>query len=160
MKYEQYKFKFYLNANHAIQINGRIGQIHPHTWEISIVALKLSDKFISFNDVETIVDKMFDQYQDKFINEIEPFNMMNPTLENICEVFKEKISEILKNADWELLKIEVSETPARSYVISLSDDDNFKSQISNAAEMDYSSREKMITDIINECHRRSTIDPH
>ena len=160
MKYEQYKFKFYLNANHAIQINGRKGQIHPHTWEISIVTLKLSDKFICFNDVETIVDQMFDQYQDKFINEIEPFNMINPTLENICEVFKDKISEILKNADWELLKIEVSETPARSYVISLSDDDNFKSRISHIAEMDSGSREKMITDIINECHRQSTIDPH
>ena len=30
-----YHYKFYLNANHAIYLNGQLGQIHPHTWEFS-----------------------------------------------------------------------------------------------------------------------------
>nr|WP_319488722.1 6-carboxytetrahydropterin synthase [uncultured Caproiciproducens sp.] len=156
MKFEQYKFKFYLNANHAIQINGHTGQVHPHTWEISIVTIKLNDNFVRFNDIETVVDKMFDQYQDKFMNEIEPFNMINPTLENISEVFKDKVNDILKNSGWKLLQIEVSETPARSYVISLSDFDEFMPQAPNTAGMDSVDKEKMITDIINEINHSKT----
>ena len=158
MKFEQYQFKFYLNANHAIEINGHLGQIHPHTWEISIATLKLSEKFISFHDVEIIVEKIFEKYQDKFLNKIPPFDRINPTLENICEVFKDKISSILEGADWKLLKIEVSETPARSYVISLSGEDDFTVQVPNTAELDPRSKEALITEIINECHHRSTID--
>lgn len=164
MKFEQYKFKFYLNAKHAIQIGGNLGQIHPHTWEISIVTLKLSDKFISFNDVEKIVDNIFQAYQDKFINEIAPFNKINPTLENICEVFKNKIYDILKDNEWELLKIEVSETPARSYVISLTNDVSFHQKVPDTSETPQSdekpskSREDLITEIINECNQRKKGD--
>lgn len=154
MKFEQYKFKFYLNANHAIEINGKMGQAHPHTWEISIVSLKLSDEFIRFNEIETIIDSIFDQYQNKFINEIEPFNMINPTLENICEVFKDKIYQLSNNSDWKLLHIEVSETPARSYVIDLSNDDHFQLETANADKLDSDSKEFLITEILNECKQR------
>ncbi len=150
MKFEQYIFKFYLNASHAIQINGHTGQVHPHTWEISIVALKLNHNFVRFNDIEATVDKMFDQYQDKFINEIEPFNMINPTLENICEEFQGKINEILENNGWKLLKIEVSETPARSYVISLEDSDPSIPGSLDSSELDPKSRERRITEILDE----------
>ena len=31
-----YRFKFYLNANHYIIINGVEGETHPHTWEFTI----------------------------------------------------------------------------------------------------------------------------
>lgn len=160
MKFEQYKFKFYLNARHAIQIAGKLGQIHPHTWEISIITLKLSDKFISFNDVEKIVDDIFHVYQDRFINEIAPFDQINPTLENICEVFKDKIHDVLEANGWELLKIEVSETPARSYVISLTEDDHFHPPVSDSSEtakpihLNSKSKEDLITEIINECNQR------
>ena len=36
MRYSQYRFSFYLNASHAIYINGELGDSHPHTWEIVI----------------------------------------------------------------------------------------------------------------------------
>lgn len=135
MKFEQYEFKFYLNANHAIQINGKLGQIHPHTWEISIVAVKLSDNFVMFGQVENLIDKMIDRYQDKLLNEIQPFDTINPTLENICEVFKDKIRTMLVDSGWELLQIEVSETPARSYVINLSDDEDKKPVVVDSPKM-------------------------
>ena len=34
--FREYQFKFYLNANHFIIIDGKEGQRHPHTWEIMI----------------------------------------------------------------------------------------------------------------------------
>lgn len=119
MRYHQYRYKFYLNASHAIYIQNRLGQHHPHTWEITLDTIKVVDGFVQFNDVERAIEQFLEQYQDKNINDVEPFNTLNPTLENICEYFKEAIRSLLVDKGWLLLKIEISETPARSYIIDL-----------------------------------------
>ncbi|PYG85026.1 6-pyruvoyltetrahydropterin/6-carboxytetrahydropterin synthase [Ruminiclostridium sufflavum DSM 19573] len=118
-RHRQYKFKFYLNASHAIFINGALGSRHTHTWEISIHLLKILDEFIKFTSFESHIEALLEEYQDKFINEVEPFNIINPTLENICTYFKDRIRELVNCEGWILLLIEISETPTRSYVINL-----------------------------------------
>ena len=60
----QYKYKFYLNANHAIFINNVLGQMHPHTWEIMIEVLNTKDNFVQFDRVEAVISKIFEKYQD------------------------------------------------------------------------------------------------
>ncbi len=117
MKYRQYRFKFYLNASHSIIINGKLGESHPHTWEITLSAVKLEEEFIIFSSVEKDIEHFLNTYQDSYLNEKDPFNVINPTLENICGVFKEKMNKLLFEKSWLLLSIEMSETPARSYVI-------------------------------------------
>ncbi|MBP3338761.1 MAG: 6-carboxytetrahydropterin synthase [Lachnospiraceae bacterium] len=125
MRYSQYKYKFYLNANHSITLNDKMGQVHPHTWEIMIDIVKIIEEFVPFYVVEKTIDTILAPYQDKYINEIEPFNELNPTLENISEYFKDCIEEQLKQEGWLLLRMEISETPARSYVIdAIYDSDN------------------------------------
>lgn len=119
MKYSEYKFKFYLNASHSIYINNKLGQKHPHTWEITMDLIKIVDGFVQFNDVEYAIEKMLSAYQDKYINDVAPFDTLNPTLENICLYFKDSIDDLMKNMGWLLLKIEISETPTRSYMIDL-----------------------------------------
>lgn len=138
MRYQQYRYKFYLNASHAIYIDNVKGQNHPHTWEITISTVKVIDGFVQFNDVEKSVENFLNTYQDKNINDVQPFTVTNPTLENICEYFKDSIRQILAEAGWLLLSIEISETPARAYIIDLVDEseDNIK-----AIEMAY--REKL-----------------
>lgn len=118
-RYSQYKFKFYLNASHSIYINGVHGERHPHTWEISIHVLKMRDEFIMFNYIEKHIEELLAVYQDKFINDVEPFNTLNPTLENICTYFKDKLRDLLNREGWILLLIQISETPTRSYIINL-----------------------------------------
>jgi 6-pyruvoyl tetrahydropterin synthase-related domain len=124
MKYEQYKFKFYLNASHAIYIHGKRGQTHPHTWEIAIDTMKLHNDFIRFDQIEKLIERDMEQFQDTELNAKEPFNTVNPTLENICVFFQKSIEKILNENGWVLLLIEVSETPARSYVINTADEES------------------------------------
>lgn len=118
----QYKYKFYLNANHAIFINNVLGQMHPHTWEIMIEVLNTKENFVQFDRVETVISKIFERYQDQFINTIEPFNKVNPTLENMVYHFKKMIEEQIKEYYMILLSIEISETPSRSYIINSFDE--------------------------------------
>lgn len=48
--------------------------------------------------------------------------MTNPTLENLCEFFKNELEKLLGSHGWLLSRIEVSETPTRSYIIDRSDE--------------------------------------
>lgn len=121
-RYKQYKFKFYLNARHAIYIDGLLGTVHPHTWEITLNVIKRQDGFIEFNKLEKKIEEFIKPYQNKELNEEEPFDTINPTLENCCDYFKEQISNILDKEGWVLLMMEMSETPSRSYVISMLDE--------------------------------------
>jgi len=122
MRYKQYKFKFYLNARHAIYLDGVLGETHTHSWEFVLYIVKARKEFSQFSQIEKAIEDYFDQYQDKNINEIQPFNVINPTLENVADYFKDALSEILNKMGWVLLMMEMSETPSRTYVISLLDD--------------------------------------
>ena len=132
MRYSQYKFKFYLNASHAIYINGSMGQRHPHTWEITIHVLKEKEEFVEFSTIEKKIEDWMKQYQDKSLNEIAPFDKINPTMENCCDYFKESLKQILFGEGFILLTIEMSETPTRSYVINLFDTEDTSEQEYNS----------------------------
>lgn len=119
MRYNQYKFKFYLNASHAIYIKGILGEKHPHTWEIEICAVKQQGFFVKFEEVEASIEPFLDQYQNKFLNDYEPFLSINPTLENITSFLLKELQGLLQPLGWTIFSIEVSETPARSFIISL-----------------------------------------
>lgn len=123
MKYRQYTFTFYLNSSHAININGKRGELHPHTWEITLHVLYMKENFIAFHRLENRVEQYMAQYQDVCLNDVEPFDKINPTLENCCEYFKDQLKEILNEEGWLLLMIEIKETPTRAYVINLLDED-------------------------------------
>lgn len=122
MRFRQYKFKFYLNARHGIYKNGVLGEVHPHTWEIVINVVKRRDETVKFHHLEHRVEELLNRYQDKTLNEIAPFDMINPTLENMCEYFKDELTEILNRNGWIFLMMEMSESPSMSYVVSLIDD--------------------------------------
>lgn len=122
MQHTQYRFKFYFNASHAIYLSGEVGQNHPHTWEVILNVMKVTDNFVLFDEIEKMCEEFLQHYQDVNINQIQPFTTINPTLENLCTYFKEKLQEMLHEKGWLLLSIELSETPSRSYVISVTDE--------------------------------------
>lgn len=119
MLYSQFKFNFYLNASHAIYIDGKLGQRHPHTWEITLNVLKGKDQFVIFDDVEHVIESFLEPFQDRCLNDVEPFTTVNPTLENLTEFLLENIQKLLLKMKWYVFCIQVSETPARAYIISL-----------------------------------------
>lgn len=154
MKYEQYKFKFYLNASHAIYIRGKRGQEHPHSWEISIDTMKFKNDFIRFDHIENLIEQDISEFQDTSLNAQKTFETLNPTLENISLFFCRRIEEILNRNGWILLNVEVSETPARSYVINLADEDNLERQYAEMKKLGPRDEEKaqarhMANEILN-----------
>ena len=117
--FKQYKYKFYLNANHSILINGHQGRVHPHTWEIVLNMAQIKEDFKEISLIEKPIEKILETYQDKYLNDEFPFNKINPTLENMCEYFKDIFEKELISYDYILLSIEMAETPTRAYIITL-----------------------------------------
>jgi len=130
----KYVFKFYLNGSHSIIINGKAGEVHPHTWEIILRVVMQKSEFVQFSVYEKIVNEFFSQYQNRTLNEVKPFDLMIPTLENMVEYFGQKLRQLLRDAGGELEEIEGSETPTRSYVISYAADSDYLVGVRQNAE--------------------------
>lgn len=114
---EKYRYKFYLDANHYIMINDKKSAIHPHTWEIAIeIKNKIKGKIVMFVEVESAIKKVLEEYQMSCLNDIPPFNEINPTTENIGHYFKQKFAEVIGN-EWEITELTISESANRSYII-------------------------------------------
>ena len=114
--FREYKFKFYLNANHFIVINGKEGEVHPHTWEFMVDVLMSDQKFVQFDAYEKAIDEYFNKYQNRVLNEIDPFDHIG--LVDRLVGAADEIRRIVKELGGHLVKMESSETPTRSYVIS------------------------------------------
>ena len=123
--YKQYKFKFYLNMNHFIIIGDKPGEVHPHTWEIIVSVISAQSEMTPCVTIERRMEEIMGQYQDKLLNDCQPFDKIVPTVENAARYFFRLIQDSIIQEGWILMMLEVSETPTRSYIINalLSEDD-------------------------------------
>lgn len=118
IRYRIYRYRFYLDANHFIYSSlGEKGMVHPHTWEFAIELKNRNGDFVLFSRIEEMINEILKPFQNICLNDVPPFDKKVPTLENIGEVFKEVISKKMDGLNWELLQMEISETPSRSYIV-------------------------------------------
>lgn len=140
--YREYKIKFYLNMRHYIIINDNKGETHPHTWEFALDIRFGRSSFVEFNIFEKGINDFLEKYQNKVLNEEEPFDAILPTLENVTDYFSEEFYRIIHNIGGMLTSVEASETPTRSYIINMSD------QEENAAN-DKEIENKIMSEVID-----------
>ena len=119
--FHEYRLKFYLNGNHYLMFDNTRGETHPHTWEFTLNILVGRETFVEFNQYERSIEQLLAPYQNKVLNEVDPFDAIVPTLENLVEYFGIKAQELVKKIGGRVLSIEGSETPTRSYVINFND---------------------------------------
>ena len=132
--FREYRFKFYLNMNHYIIIDGMEGQLHPHTWEFTFLVVKEKTDFVQFRVFESAIEGYLEKYQGKILNEVEPFQTIVPTLENVTDCFSEDIRRLLREEGGELAYVESSETPTRSYIIDYEKEASFLDKIEQIRE--------------------------
>ena len=130
--YREYRLKFYLNMRHYIIINEVKGETHPHTWEFALDIKFSRNLFVEF----------LEQYQNKILNEAEPFDSMMPTLENVTDYFAEEFFKIIYKTGGMLTRVEASETPTRSYIVNMAEQER-NSILNNKAD------EKIISEVMD-----------
>jgi len=112
-----YRFKFYINARHSVTFNDKTSNIHPHTWEVAISFGSRTTDMVNFSQFEKELDKYFANYEGKYLNELEEFLDVNPTMENIGKILYKDIKKLFDKKDLYFKTVEISENPTRTYII-------------------------------------------
>lgn len=79
-------------AGHALRdYKGKCENVHGHNFKVQvrIEGQRLDDTgmLVDFINVKTVMRKVIDRLDHQFLNEIEPFDVKNPSAENIAEYF-------------------------------------------------------------------------
>lgn len=93
---------------------------HRHSIELSAYVEKDTDDFEQFREIERCVNAYFAQYQDQFLNAMPEFRG-DASLENMGEVFFAGLTAALRDSNLTLKRLEVGETPLRTYIIGIED---------------------------------------
>lgn len=114
MAFEGYNYKIRLNIAHTLSLKPE--DAHFHTLEAALLLEPKSTALVAFEKVEKEAEDCLSVYGGQLLNEVPPFDTLLPTIENIGEVFFEKLEERLDGIGFRLIRLEISETPTRSYV--------------------------------------------
>lgn len=110
-----------MNASHFVVFNGRKGNVHPHTWEFSALLVSCTEEVTKFTDTERKISAIFEPYQNKVLNDVAPFDSINPSLENMTEYFIGRIEKAVEGFGYKLVEVEGSETPVRTFGVRIDD---------------------------------------
>jgi 6-pyruvoyltetrahydropterin/6-carboxytetrahydropterin synthase len=82
---------------HALRnYKGRCENVHGHNWKVRVVIegekLDATGMLVDFLDVKSFMGEILDRIDHQFLNEIPPFDSINPSAENIAEYFYQQMS--------------------------------------------------------------------
>ncbi|MFA5881187.1 MAG: 6-carboxytetrahydropterin synthase QueD [Eubacteriales bacterium] len=100
---------------------GKCANIHGHRWKVEITlrgeTLNELGILVDFMDVKELLKEAVNAFDHKMINEVPPFNEMNPTAENIAGYIFEDMAGRLRDrvgSQIKITKVTVWESEAAS----------------------------------------------
>ncbi len=91
--------------------------IHSHTLEITVYISGKGTVNEEFSVNERYAGDVLKRYENAYFNELPEFGR-DASIENVGEVFFRILTDVLAQADVDLLRLEIGENPLRQYVIS------------------------------------------
>jgi 6-pyruvoyltetrahydropterin/6-carboxytetrahydropterin synthase len=87
---------------HALRnYKGRCENVHGHNWKVRVVIqgekLDETGMLVDFLDVKSFIGEILDRIDHQFLNEIPPFDVVNPSAENIAEYFYQEMAGKLED---------------------------------------------------------------
>ena len=103
------------SAAHSLRdYPGVCSRVHGHNWKVEVdaVATRLDDigMGIDFRDLKKATNDLIETLDHRNINDIAPFDVINPTAENISAYFYKMLSEKLNNEQTTVAAVTIWET--------------------------------------------------
>ena len=111
-----YKYKFKFNASHYLNLENP-ETVHAHTFHIVLYIENRKHIFVSYYEIENYIAFVLSYYRGKCLNEVQPFDEIIPSLENICQVVYDEIDTYCKKRELDLVKIEISDNSISWYAL-------------------------------------------
>ena len=88
-------------SGHALRgYRGKCENVHGHNYRVRITMegeqLDSTGLLVDFLDVKRVMGDAIEYLDHRFINELTPFDKINPSAENIAKYFYDRVSEGLK----------------------------------------------------------------
>jgi len=109
-------------AGHALRnYKGKCENVHGHNYRVRITVqgdqLDSTGLLVDFLDVKSLIGGVVDYLDHQFINDLPPFDELNPSAENIAKYFYDRVSGGLKNeVQVRVSEVKVWETDTSSAV--------------------------------------------
>ena len=108
-------------AGHALRnYHGKMEDIHGHNYKVRITVAgeKLDETglLVDFLEVKRLMGAAIDYLDHRFINDLAPFDEINPSAENIAKYFYDRVSEGIDTVAVKISEVKVWETDTSSAV--------------------------------------------
>ncbi|MDR2425809.1 MAG: 6-carboxytetrahydropterin synthase QueD [Endomicrobium sp.] len=98
MKYKLSVVKGFASAHCLREYKGKCENMHGHNWKVRAAfcgnKLDSTGMLMDFTDIKARLDKIIHYLDHKFLNEIPPFNDINPTAENIAAYILNELKKV------------------------------------------------------------------
>lgn len=104
---------------------GDCSRLHGHNWQVEmmIAARKLNSNGIAidFRDIKKQTKIVVKRLDHQYLNEIAPFDKLNPTAENLAKYFFDEVSQLINTSDVKVKEVTIWETQRASVTYSQGD---------------------------------------
>ncbi len=91
-----------ISASHYLRnYQGPCQRIHGHNWKIQVIVqsttLNEVGMVIDFKELSDLAWQVVGKFDHQMLNDLSPFDQMNPTAENMAQYFYQQIDRLLPN---------------------------------------------------------------
>ena len=94
---------------------GDCSRLHGHNWQVEVmVSSQVLDELgiaIDFREIKRQAKVVVKRLDHQYLNEIKPFDVLNPTAENIAKYLFDEIGVLVNNKDVIVKEVTIWETP-------------------------------------------------
>lgn len=107
-------------AGHALRhYHGKCENVHGHNYKVQITVegetLDATGLLIDFLDLKRVTNEVIEYLDHRFINDLAPFDEINPSAENIAKFFYDRLSDGLNgNTPTRIASVRIWETDTSS----------------------------------------------
>lgn len=106
--------KVFSAAHNLRGYKGKCEQLHGHNWkvEVEVTGPKLNKlgMLMDFHDIKADLQAVLDKFDHSYLNEVPPFNKINPTSENLAAYIFKSLNSQLATRNTKLSKVIVWES--------------------------------------------------
>jgi 6-pyruvoyltetrahydropterin/6-carboxytetrahydropterin synthase len=101
-------------AHQLVEYKGKCENLHGHNWKIDIYlqgeSLNKEGMLIDFHDIKDVADRVLDEFDHKYLNELDYFKNINPTSENIAKYLFQRLADEFKKHAVCVVKVSIWES--------------------------------------------------
>lgn len=117
MSFQVYKLKFDLYASHKSITNPEAPE-HFHNFNIVLYLDKYGKELILFDDIEESISEWLGQFKNMSLHNVVPEEVNAMFIESVGDVFYSSLHEKLSGTGFDLIRLDISESPIHVYSVS------------------------------------------